>query len=101
MFDGFEERGTGSNSGPTSVCAGKVTGQSMSELESASRSEEVLGWEEVEEVVLDSCALGMVWVKRMARLAAVTHSPAKDVCPVRRADGYTLESLVEDELVLA
>ena len=55
----------------------------------------------MEEVVLDSYSLGRVWVKRRARLAAVTHSPAKDVCPVRRVlDDYTLESPVADGLVL-
>ena len=71
-------------------------------MESVSRWREVLGWEEVEEVGLDSF-LDRVWKQVNCRSGQrlVSHSPVKDVCPVRRADGYTLESLVEDELVLA
>lgn len=96
VFGDFGERGTAQCSTKRRGYAGKATEQNMIE-ENASRSEVVLGWEEVEEAALNSF-LGKVWEKRRAP-KAVNHSPAKDVCPVRRAtDDYNLETLVGDEL---
>jgi hypothetical protein len=75
-------------------------GQSMSLLESAGHSEAELGWEEEEEVDLDSC-FDMWMEKDRVVPQVVPRSPAKDVCLARLAEGdYNLESLVVDKLAL-
>lgn len=94
VFGDLVERGTGQYLLMTKACAGRVTAQNMISLESASRFGVVLGWEEEVEVDLDNF-LGRFWVNHKAH-GAVSHSPVKGVCPVRRAtNDYILESPVE------